>query len=48
MDEKTKEEEEFYNLVIARVDNYVNVRDIPSEDGEIVGKLYDKSAGRRC
>ena len=45
VDEKTKEEEEFYNLVIARVDNYVNVRDIPSEDGEIVGKLYDKSAG---
>ena len=45
MDEKTKEEEEFYNLGIARVDNYVNVRDIPSEDGEIVGKLYDKSAG---
>ena len=45
VDEKTKEEEEFSNLVIARVDNYVNVRDIPSEDGEIVGKLYDKSVG---
>ena len=25
--------------------DYVNVRDIPSEDGEIVGKLYDKSVG---
>ena len=45
VDEKTEEEEEFSNLVIARVDNYVNVRDIPSEDGEIVGKLYDKSVG---
>ena len=45
VNEKTKEEEEFSNLVIARVDNYVNVRDIPGEDGEIVGKLYDKSVG---
>ena len=39
------EEEGFKSLVIARVNNYVNVRDIPSEDGEIVGKLYDKSVG---
>jgi len=45
VEEKTKEEEEFSNLVIARVDNYVNVRDLPSEEGEIVGKLYDKSVG---
>lgn len=43
---KLREEEEgFKSLVIARVNNYVNVRDIPSEDGEIVGKLYDKSVG---
>lgn len=35
----------FSTLVIARVNNYVNVRDIPSEEGEIVGKLYDKSVG---
>lgn len=41
----TEEEESFKNLVIAQVNNYVNVRDIPSEDGEIVGKLYDKSVG---
>ena len=40
-----KKEEELSYLVIARVDNYVNVRSIPSEDGEIVGKLYDKSVG---
>ncbi len=37
---------EYYKkLVIARVDNYVNVRSIPSEEGEIVGKLYNKSVG---
>lgn len=35
----------FSTLVIARVNDYVNVRDIPSEEGEIVGKLYDKSVG---
>ncbi len=38
-------EEDFSNLVIAKVNDYVNVRDIPSEEGEIVGKLYDKSVG---
>lgn len=37
--------EDFSSLVIARVNDYVNVRDIPSEDGEVVGKLYDKSVG---
>lgn len=35
----------FSSLVIARVNDYVNVRDIPSEEGEVVGKLYDKSVG---
>ena len=39
------EEEGFKNLVIAQVDRYVNVRSIPSEEGEIVGKLYDDSVG---
>jgi len=39
------EEEGFKSLVIAQVTNYVNVRSIPSEEGEIVGKLYDKSVG---
>lgn len=39
------EEDLFRNLVIAQVHNYVNVRSIPSEDGEIVGKLYDASVG---
>ena len=39
------EEEAFKNLVIAQVTNYVNVRDLPSEEGEIVGKLYNNSVG---
>lgn len=39
------EEESFKSLVIAQVTNYVNVRSTPSEEGEIVGKLYDKSVG---
>lgn len=37
--------EDYSNLVIADVNSYVNVRSIPSEEGEIVGKLYDNSAG---
>lgn len=41
----SEEEESFKNLVIARVNDYVNVRSIPSEEGEIVGKLYNKSVG---
>lgn len=36
---------EFWNLVIAQVDNYVNVRSMPSEEGEVVGKLYNNSVG---
>ena len=40
-----KEEEGFKSLVIAQVNDYVNVRSIPSEEGEILGKLYDKSVG---
>lgn len=37
--------EDYSNLVIADVKHYVNVRSIPSEEGEIVGKLYDDSVG---
>ena len=44
-EELARDPENFSNLVIAQVTNYVNVRDIPSEDGEIVGKLYDDSVG---
>ena len=44
--EEVSEEESFKSLVIAKVNDYVNVRDLPSEeDGEIIGKLYDKSVG---
>lgn len=43
--ENRREEEGFKSLVIAKVNNYVNVRSIPSEEGEILGKLYDKSVG---
>lgn len=39
------EEDTFRNLVIAQVNDYVNVRSIPSEEGEIIGKLYDDSVG---
>lgn len=39
------EEELFRNLVIAQVRAYVNVRSIPSEEGDIVGKLYNNSVG---
>lgn len=39
------EEDLFRNLVIAQVNDYVNVRSIPSEEGEILGKLYDDSVG---
>ncbi len=39
------EEDTFRNLVIAQVNDYVNVRNMPSEEGEIIGKLYDDSVG---
>ncbi len=40
-----EEEEDFTNLVIAQVDGYVHVRSEASEESEIVGKLYNNSAG---
>lgn len=43
--EVRREEEGFKSLVIADVNDYVNIRSIPSEDGEILGKLYDESVG---
>ncbi len=43
--DRKDEEESFKSLVIAKVNDYVNIRSIPSEEGEIVGKLYDKSVG---
>lgn len=35
----------FDGICIAQVDNYVNIRSLPNEESEVVGKLYDKSAG---
>lgn len=35
---------EYDDIAVAQVDNYVNVRSTPSEDGEVVGKLYNNSA----
>lgn len=43
--EAKREEKGFRSLVIAKVNDYVNVRSIPSEEGDILGKLYDKSVG---
>ncbi|HBA46535.1 MAG TPA: hypothetical protein DCZ91_01770 [Lachnospiraceae bacterium] len=43
--EEPTEEDLFRNLVIAQVTNYVNVRSLPSEEGEILGKLYNNSVG---
>lgn len=40
-----EEDMEFANVVIAQVNDYVNVRNMPSEEGEIVGKLYNNSVG---
>lgn len=37
--------EDFSGLMIAQVSNYVNIRDAASEEGEVVGKLYNNSAG---
>ncbi|MGN0166559.1 MAG: NlpC/P60 family protein [Acetatifactor sp.] len=40
------EEDLFKSLVIAQVNDYVNVRDLPSEtEGKIIGKLYNNSVG---
>jgi cell wall-associated NlpC family hydrolase len=38
--------EDFSNFVIAQVNDYVNVRDLPDEnEGKIIGKLYNNSVG---
>lgn len=36
---------EFADICIAKVNDYVNVRSLPSEEGEILGKLYNEAAG---
>ena len=43
--EEEQQESLIGTLIIADVNNYVNIRSIPGEDGEILGKLYDNSVG---
>lgn len=45
-DEDGEDDDEYANLAIADVNHYVNVRNMPSTDGEIVGKLYDGSVAQ--
>ncbi len=42
--EEARVQAEYDVLAIAQVDGYVNVRDQASEEGEVVGKLYNNSA----
>ncbi len=44
--DENAEENEYANLAIAKVNNYVNVRNAPNTDGEIVGKMYDGSVAQ--
>ena len=39
-----QEADSYDNIAIAQVTNYVNVRQEPTTESEIIGKLYDKSA----
>lgn len=44
-DEELQEEEVKETLIIAQVNDYVNIRSTPSTESEIVGKLYNNSVG---
>lgn len=44
-DKVVSEDEAFKNLVIAQVQQYVNIRDKASIEGNVVGKLYNNSVG---
>ena len=44
--DENAEGNEYANLAIAKVNNYVNVRSAPNTDGEIVGKMYDGSVAQ--
>lgn len=45
-EEKGELKGEYADIAIAQVDNYVNIRSEASTDGEVVGKLYNKSAAK--
>jgi len=42
--EETQPASEFDKIAVSRVSDYVNVRSIPSTEGEILGKIYDGCA----
>lgn len=42
--EASEKKSEYADIAIAQVDNYVNVRDAATEEGNVVGKLYNNSA----
>ena len=41
LQELEEQESEYADLAIAHVDKYVNVRSLPSTDGQILGKIYN-------
>ena len=41
---QTAAKADYSDVAIAQVDNFVYIRDIPSEEGEVLGKLYNNSA----
>lgn len=43
--EEEKKEEKKETLIIAQVNDYVNIRSTPGTEGEVVGKLYNNSVG---
>lgn len=45
-EEQVPDENEYTDFAIADVSNYVNVRSLPSTDGEIVGKIFDGSVAQ--
>ena len=44
-EEKAEEASKYENIAIAKVTKYLNIRKSPSEDAEVVGKLYKGAAG---
>ena len=45
MDMKAMAINQYDNLVISKVNNYLNVRQEPKSDGKIIGKMTSKAAG---
>ena len=44
--DENSDEDEYSNFAIANVDKYVNVRNSPNTDAEIVGRMYDGSVAQ--